>query len=119
MINYRDCIHPINPTSKSRVVYTVGPPSIPNTLCWCCRHSNDICSWHAKEHIPVPGWEAVRRDIPIVDNSIRRKVNRKTESYAVLRCPRFSLAPRSADEFRLFDPEEARRIALEKGGVLV
>lgn len=76
-----------------------GPPlplrQVGETLCWHCRNAaaeprrrGPGCSWSRKEHAPVPGWTAERRDVQIQKDS-RRRVNGDLESYRVLACPEF------------------------------
>ena len=72
------------------------PPlrQVGGTLCWHCRNAvpnpetGAGCSWSRKEHAPVPGWTAERRDVQIQKDS-RRRVNGDLESYRVLACPEF------------------------------
>lgn len=60
-----------------------------DSLCWDCRLSTGIdalCPW-AAHFRPVPGWEALRRDL---------KYGSKIEkSYKVISCPLFESSERS------------------------
>ena len=52
------------------------------------RQGGETLCWSRKEHAPVPGWTAERRDVQIQKDS-RRRVNGDLESYRVLACPEF------------------------------
>lgn len=60
------------------------------TLCWRCanavpdREGECGCTW-SRSGVPVSGWEAVRRDIRL---GVLAE-GRKSESYRVVKCPRF------------------------------
>lgn len=57
---------------------------VPETLCELCDRACGHCLWSAAG-MPVPGWEAVRRDIMMTDNQDGHMV----ESYVVLGCPAY------------------------------
>lgn len=62
------------------------------TLCWTCTKAYaDKCIFHSQWHLPVPGWELVRRDV-MVDNVTGHK--RMLESYRVVKCPLYTRDPR-------------------------
>lgn len=75
-------------------------PTGPQTLCWCCANAVPSpetgagCSWSRREHTPVPGWVAERRDIPRY-YTLRRSGGvtytsaGMEESYRVISCPEF------------------------------
>lgn len=123
MLDYRDCIIADDPSIRAkahmaRLEKSGGlPPDSGQalTLCdVCAKAAGGMggCNWSRKgEQRPVPGWEAVRRDIPSgVYNELM------AVSYVVLRCPAFVADKHRQTEFRQFDPERARRRALRNGG---
>lgn len=61
------------------------------TKCWTCqRGPRSECSWFAR-HEPVPGWQAVRRDV-LVKTTVgptgkRKHLRKRLESYLVVDCP--------------------------------
>lgn len=123
MLDYRDCIIADDPSirAKAHMARLEKSGSLPPdsgqalTLCdVCAKAAGGMggCSWSRKcEQRPVPGWEAVRRDIQSgVYNELM------AESYVVLRCPAFIADKHRQAEFRQFDPERARRRALRNGG---
>lgn len=97
MIGWTDCI--------VQSVYS------PHTLCEVCANACGFCRWSEYGvQKPVPGLDAVRRDI-------RGKVNREPmciESYVVLDCPEFCLEERWPQEYQAFDRAWDRREALRK-----
>lgn len=64
------------------------PNYCPQTLCEVCGNALGSCSWSEKDNQrPVPGWEAIRKDIIVGDGNSRTL----TESYTVFKCPQFKL----------------------------
>lgn len=49
-----------------------------DTICWECANACGGCSWSRKKAKPVPGWDAIRRDL-----------SGNIESYVVISCPEF------------------------------
>lgn len=87
-----------------------APRFVPGTLCDLCGNACGHCSWSRKDvQRPVPGWDAVRRDVPM---RFPDDVTVWTESYVVLDCPEFVLEDRSAMYMELFDRDQLRRKAL-------
>lgn len=123
MLDYRDCTIADDPSVRAkahrarlekagRLLSDAGQAL---TLCdVCAKAAGGLggCSWSRYgEQRPVPGWEAVRRDIPHY-----AYLESANESYVVLRCPEFAADKHRQAEFRQFDPERARRRALRNGG---
>ena len=85
------------------------PAFTPETLCDLCENACGRCCWSRKdEQRPVPGWDAVRRDVPM------RYEDRTVwmESYVVLWCPQFVLEDRSRIYWDKFDAQALREKAL-------
>ena len=81
------------------------------TLCDYCANACGGCRWSRKGvQRPVPGWDAVRRDICLTEN----RPSPMTESYIVIRCPEFQTECHREAEYRRVDWENVRRRALER-----
>ena len=79
---------------------------IPETLCEICGRACGRCLWSAAG-LPVPGWEAVRRDIFMTDE----QGGHMTESYVVLECPAYAPEPQWWFYTLNWDKELARHMA--------
>ena len=81
------------------------------TLCDFCANACGGCSWSQKDvQTPVPGWDAVRRDIPLDEVRPLSFV----ESYVVIHCPEFSLENHRARQFRMVNWDRVRFHALAR-----
>lgn len=113
MINWRDCIVPVGPRPKKEKL-TKTRRHVPSTPTHCdfCMNACGHCLWSEKDvQQPVPGWDAVRYDIPFTSD--RAAVY--SESYVIIACPQFELQPIWADQYRAVDWEHVRRLAMKKG----
>lgn len=82
---------------------------VPETLCELCGRACGRCRWSRKDvQLPVKGWVAVRRDVPMTDS--QGKVHWE-ESYVVLECPEYELELRHWWYYLNFDRELARHLA--------
>lgn len=82
---------------------------IPGTLCELCGNACGHCCWSRKDvQVPVPGWDAVRRDVPMR----YEKTTVWVESYVVLDCPEFRMEERSRAYWDKFDAQGLREKAL-------
>jgi hypothetical protein len=123
MLDYRDCIVADDPSVRAKAHQArleksrrqAAPAGCVLTLCdVCAKAAGGLggCVWSRKgEQQPVPGWDAVRRDMLVGAN-----YSESTESYIILHCPEFLVDKHRQAEYRQFDPERARRLALAKGG---
>lgn len=131
MLDYRDCIVADDLAIRAKAhrarleksgslppdqtAWQAAPAGCVLTLCdVCAKAAGGLggCGWSRKgEQQPVPGWDAVRRDVPVGPY-----YSESTESYIILRCPAFSVDKHRQAEYRQFDPERTRRLALAKGG---
>ena len=70
----------------------------PATLCEVCNNACGGCVWskHGVQK-PVPGWDAIRRDL-----------SDSGESYIVLDCPKFELEEHNRWAYEKFDREKIR-----------
>lgn len=85
------------------------PNFTPTTLCDLCSNACGHCRWSKKGvQQPVPGWDAVRRDVPMQHTLSTEWV----ESYVVLDCPEFRLEERSRVYWDRFDAQGLREKAL-------
>lgn len=57
-----------------------------STICWGCKRAVCGCSW-SKSYIPVFGWNAIKTQIEIKNNGVRKYI----DSYKVIKCPLFEL----------------------------
>ena len=84
------------------------PTYTPGTLCEVCANACGGCSWSEKDvQQPVEGWDAVRRDISIMEYRGEQR-QMLSESYVVLDCPLFELEERHRWAYKRFDPEAIR-----------
>ena len=123
MPDCRDCIVADDPAVRAKAHLARleksgrqdAPAGCVLTLCdVCAKAAGGLggCVWSRKgEQQPVPGWDAVRRDIPV-----GKYYSESTESYIILHCPAFLVDKHRQAEYRQFDPERTRRLALAKGG---
>lgn len=82
----------------------------PATLCEVCERACGRCCWSAfGVQQPVPGWDAVRRDILGTDTRGRTGPGAYVESYVVLYCPEFALEEKNRWAYERFRPEDVRR----------
>ena len=82
---------------------------VPDTLCELCEKACGRCRWSEKDvQLPVDGWEAVRRDVPMTDNTGGVHME---ESYIVLDCPEFQVEWRHWWYYLNFDKVLARNLA--------
>lgn len=91
---------------------------VPTTLCDMCGNACGHCRWSRKGvQKPVEGWDAVRRDIPVMAEGELKWV----ESYVVIDCPQFQLEDRCWAYYRMFDRDRIREGAMRaftEGGEL-
>ena len=79
---------------RNRIPRTEVCRSQKDTLCWYCRNAvpspkaGTGCSW-SREHTPVRGWLADRRDVPHYYIRNGRQISDMEESYRVVHCPDF------------------------------
>ncbi len=78
------------------------------TLCEVCGNACGGCEW-TEAYVPVPGWDAVRRDVTNKTVWNGKTRCQREESYVVLRCPKFLLEDRWAAWFETWDPEKRRK----------
>ena len=80
------------------------------TLCDVCENACGGCEWSEKwVQKPIPGWDAVRRDVPTEIAWNGKKRHKMDESYTVLHCPKFVLEEKWASWYEKWDPEKRRR----------
>lgn len=79
---------------------------VPETLCELCGRACGRCLWSAVG-LPVPGWEAVRRDIRMTEEEGWHMA----ESYVVLDCPAYRPEPQWWFYALNWDKELARHMA--------
>lgn len=81
------------------------------TLCDYCANACGGCRWSQKGiQRPVPGWDAVRRDICLTED----RPSPPVESYVVIHCPEFQAEYHREAEYRQVNWEEVRRRARER-----
>lgn len=79
------------------------------TLCDVCENACGSCEWSEKwVQKPVPGWDAVRRDVSNETTIDGKRIQMLVESYIVLRCPKFVLEEKWAASYARWDPEKRR-----------
>lgn len=80
------------------------------TLCDVCENACGGCEWSEKwVQKPVPGWDAVRRDVQNQAKYAHKDCYALVESYTVLHCPKFVLEEKRAQWYERWDPEKRRR----------
>lgn len=80
------------------------------TLCDFCANACGHCPWSQKNlQSPVPGWDAVRHDLRLLDDPS----SPLDESYIVFHCPLFLLEAHRVPDFRRVNWSRVRQKALE------
>ena len=122
-MNLSDLLAPIDRDYKRRIAELFDAISMERpdpsregikTLCEVCGNACGGCEWtEFWTRRPVPGWDAVRRDVKNRHMWNGKVTYHYTESYVVLHCPKFRMEERWTEWFEAFDPEK-RRKALKK-----